>query len=110
MISIYELPDMGLHGKKSLKIEGVVDFEWCPLGERDKEVTERDAKGGIKTTKKARENMLVYWTPEVVNQPARVTLLSFPGRSILRQKNLFNVTEVRSLSGDLMLLLTRCLV
>ncbi|KAJ3570248.1 hypothetical protein NP233_g4527 [Leucocoprinus birnbaumii] len=94
MISVYELPSMGLHGKKSLKIEGVVDFEWCPLGEKDKEVTERDAKGGIKTTK-ARENMLVYWTPEVANQPARVTLLGFPSRTILRQKNLFNVTECK---------------
>jgi len=98
---------MGLHGKKSLKIEGVVDFEWCPLGERDKEVTERDAKGGIKTTKKARENMLVYWTPEVANQPARVTLLSFPSRTILRQKNLFNVTEASFSSTFVLLLLTK---
>ena len=36
-ISVYELPGMGLQGKKSLKIEGVVDFEWCPHGERDRE-------------------------------------------------------------------------
>lgn len=110
MISIYELPDMGLHGKKSLKIEGVVDFEWCPLGERDKAVTERDAKGGILTTKKARENMLVYWTPEVANQPARVTLLSFPSRVILRQKNLFNVTEVSFPPDDSTLLFMGFLV
>lgn len=84
MISVYELPSMYLEGKKSLKIEGVVDFEWCPLGEKDKEAS-----------KKTKENSLVYWTPEVQNQPARVTLLSFPSRSIMRQKNLFNVTEVR---------------
>lgn len=100
MISVHELPSMYLHGKKSLKIDGVVDFEWCPHGDKDKEDTEKDAKTAINgsgskaTTKKARENMLVYWTPEVVNQPARVTLLSFPSRTILRQKNLFNVTEV----------------
>jgi len=106
-ISVNELPAMGLHGKLSLEIEGVVDFEWCPLGERDKEVTERDAKGGIKTTKKARENMLVYWTPEVANQPARVTLLSFPSRTILRQKNLFNVTEASFSSTFVLLLLTK---
>lgn len=95
-ISVYELPSMGLQGKKSLKIEGVVDFEWCPLGEKDKEDTEKAAAGG-KGAKKAKENMLAYWTPEVANQPARVTVLNFPGRNILRQKNLFNVTEVREL-------------
>jgi translation initiation factor 3 subunit B len=27
------------------------------------------------------ENMLAYWTPEVTNQPARITLMSFPGRA-----------------------------
>ncbi|KAF8198947.1 eukaryotic translation initiation factor eIF2A-domain-containing protein [Pholiota molesta] len=91
MISVHELPSMYLQGKKSLKIDGVVDFEWCPLGDKDKE----DASAGTKTTKKIRENMLVYWTPEVLNQPARVTLLSFPSRTILRQKNLFNVTECK---------------
>ena len=90
MISVYELPSMYLQGKKSLKIEGVVDFEWCPLGDKDKE---EPASNG-KPAKKARENMLVYWTPERTNQPARVTLLSFPSRTVLRQKNLFNVTEV----------------
>lgn len=110
MISVYELPAMGLHGKKSLKIESVVDFEWCPLGERDKEVTERDTKEGTKTTKKARENMLVYWTPEVANQPARVTLLGFPSRTILRQKNLFNVTEANFRPVLALLLLTNCSV
>jgi len=91
MISIHELPSMYLHGKKSLKIDGVVDFEWCPLGDKDREDA-NPANG--KPAKKTRENMLVYWTPEVANQPARVTLLAFPSRTILRQKNLFNVTEV----------------
>ena len=92
-ISVYELPGMGLQGKKSIKIEGVVDFEWRPLGDKDREDMEKEGKGG-KTVKKTRENMLAYWTPEVQNQPARVTLMDFPGREILRQKNLFNVTEV----------------
>lgn len=88
MISVHEVPSMYLHGKKSLKIDGVVDFDWCPLGEKDRE----DA---AKPNKKQRENMLVYWTPEVANQPARVTLLGFPSRAVIRQKNLFNVSEVR---------------
>ncbi|KAF9240876.1 translation initiation factor eIF-3b [Melanogaster broomeanus] len=93
-ISVYELPGMGLHDKKSLKIEGVVDFEWCPHGDKDKDEAEKAAKSG-KPLKKAKENMLAYWTPEVANQPARVTLLEFPSRRILRQKNLFNVTECK---------------
>ncbi|KAF8640680.1 hypothetical protein AX17_000336 [Amanita inopinata Kibby_2008] len=100
MISVHELPSMYLHGKKSLKIEGVVDFEWCPHGDKEREEAEKDVKAetngvGSKGAKKSKENMLVYWTPEVANQPARVTLLSFPSRTILRQKNLFNVTECK---------------
>jgi translation initiation factor 3 subunit B len=86
-ISVYELPGMGLQGRKSLKIEGVVDFEWCPHGDVDRE-------DGAKASKKPTENMLVYWTPEVANQPARVTLINFPSRAVLCQKNLFNVSEV----------------
>ncbi|CAK5280263.1 unnamed protein product [Mycena citricolor] len=100
MISVYELPSMGLEGKKSIKIEGVVDFEWCPSGDKDREDAEKDSQAaangaGAKVAKKARENMLAYWTPEVANQPARVTLLGFPSRTILRQKNLFNVSECK---------------
>jgi translation initiation factor 3 subunit B len=95
MISVHELPSMFLHGKKSLKIEGVVDFEWCPLGDKDKEDSVTVNGSSAKSSKKVQENMLVYWTPEVANQPARVTLLAFPSRTILRQKNLFHVTEVR---------------
>ncbi|CAL1700106.1 unnamed protein product [Somion occarium] len=92
-ISVYELPSMGLVDKKSIKIEGVIDVEWCPLGDKDKEEEAKFAAG--KSNKKPRENMLAYWTPEVANQPARVTLLQFPSRTILRQKNLFNVSECK---------------
>lgn len=106
MISVHELPSMYLQGKKSLKIEGVVDFEWCPFSDKEREEAEKETRSTTddipnKATKKTRENMLVYWTPEVANQPARVTLLSFPGRTILRQKNLFNVTEVKLITTQL---------
>ena len=90
-ISVYELPSMRLQDKKSIKIDGVVDFEWCPLSDKDKEDIEKATAAG----KKAKENMLAYWTPEVANQPARVSVISFPARSIMRQKNLFNVSDVR---------------
>ena len=83
---------MGLQAKKSLRIEGVVDFEWCPHGDKDKDEAEKAAKSG--KPGKVRENMLAYWTPEVSNQPARVTVLSFPSRTVLRQKNLFHVSDV----------------
>ncbi len=79
-ISVYEAPSMVMLDKKSIKVDGVLDFEWCPDKER-----------GVG---KALENVLAYWTPEVENQPARVSLMSVPGRKILRQKNLFNVSDV----------------
>ncbi|KAH9081789.1 translation initiation factor eIF-3b [Lactarius deliciosus] len=63
-------------------------LKWCPHGEKERE----DA---AKASKKPTENMLAYWMPEVANQPARVTLLDFPGRTVLRQKNLFNVSECK---------------
>lgn len=104
-ISVYEVPSMHLLDRKSVKIEGVVDFEWCPLSDdelmkiREGEESEKD--GGIdgKKAKKSgaarvRENMLAYWVPEVANQPARVTLLAIPSRTQLRTKNLFSVSEV----------------
>jgi translation initiation factor 3 subunit B len=95
-ISVYSLPDFALVDKKTLKVEGVVDFEWCPLGEKDLEEDAKDGKS--KTPKKARENILAYWTPEIGNQPARASLISFPSRAPLRSKNLFNVSEVCRLS------------
>ncbi|KAG6829213.1 hypothetical protein H0H92_005278 [Tricholoma furcatifolium] len=96
MISVYDVPSMNLNGKKSMKIDGVLDFEWCPQGDKDKEDSAKDAKNGDATkAKKARENMLAYWTPEKDNEPARVTLLAFPSRTVLRQKNLFHVSECK---------------
>ncbi|KAE8266373.1 hypothetical protein A4X09_0g5970 [Tilletia walkeri] len=101
-ISVYETPSMALLDKKHIKIEGVVDFEWCPLSDRDREAAEAAASSGKdgaavagKGVKKVRENMLVYWLPEVQNQPARVTVMSIPGREILRSKNLFNVLHCK---------------
>lgn len=98
-ISVYELPSMGLLDQKSIKVEGVVDFEWCPLGDKDKEALEvwQDGKNPNlpKGFKKPRDNMLVYWQPEVQNQPARVTVMNIPNREILRSKNLFNVADCK---------------
>lgn len=70
---------MGLLDKKSIKIDGVLDFEWCP----DRELSPN-----------GKENMIAFWTPEVENQPARVSLMAIPSRKIMRQKNLYNVADV----------------
>jgi len=98
-ISVYKLPSMGLLDQKSIKIDSVVDFEWCPLGDKDKDALEiwQDGKNANlpKNFKKPRDNMLVYWQPEVQNQPARVTVMSVPSREILRSKNLFNVADCK---------------
>jgi translation initiation factor 3 subunit B len=85
-IAVYELPSMGLLDKKSVKIEGVQDFEWCPMSDKDWEAR----KAG-----KGKENMIVYWTPEAQNQPAKVNLMGLPSRDVLRSKNLFNVTDAK---------------
>lgn len=96
-ISVYETPSMGLLDKKSIKVEGVVDFEWCPLGDKDKDAIAAwgDGKNPPKGAKKPKDNMLVFWQPEVQNQPARVTVMSVPTREILRSKNLFNVSDCK---------------
>ncbi|PWN47621.1 translation initiation factor eIF-3b [Violaceomyces palustris] len=96
-ISVYELPSMGLLDKKSIKIEGVVDFEWCPLGDKDRDAIEAwgDGKNPPKGAKKPKDNTLVFWVPEVDNQPARVTVMSVPTREVLRSKNLFNVSDCK---------------
>lgn len=87
-ISIYTLPSMQLLGKKSLKIDAVVDFEWAPMSQQHRE----ELEAGNKVT---RENVVAFWTPEVQNQPARVTLMNLPGRGTIRSKNLFNVHDCK---------------
>jgi len=96
-ISVYEAPEMGLLGKKSIKIDGVADFEWRPLGAQEREEDNAREEALAKGDKVAaeRENMIAYWTPEIANQPARVTLMSLPARTALRSKNLVNVSDCK---------------
>jgi hypothetical protein len=49
--------------KLTIKIDHVRDFAWAT---------------------RPGDELLCYWTPEVENQPARVTLMSLPGREIVR--------------------------
>ncbi len=81
-ISVYELPRMNLLDKTSIKIEGVVDFEWAPS------TPQRDSV-------KSYEQIFCYWTPEIGSNPAKVGLMSIPSKEIVRTRNLFNVTDAK---------------
>ncbi|KAJ1928649.1 Translation initiation factor 3 subunit b [Tieghemiomyces parasiticus] len=88
MLSIYEAPGMGLLDRKSLKVEGIVNFAWSPTGGKAGRPASADAA-------KRGEHSLAYWTPEVANQPARVTLLSVPSKEVVRTKNLFSISDCK---------------
>ncbi|GAA5854670.1 hypothetical protein JCM8547_004930 [Rhodosporidiobolus lusitaniae] len=94
-ISVYETPSLGMLGKKSIKIEGVVDFEWAPMNDAEREALEAERNGIAKPGSSNLTNKLAFWTPEIANQPARVSLMSLPSRQIIRSKNLFNVHDCK---------------
>ncbi|KAF6844602.1 eukaryotic translation initiation factor 3 [Colletotrichum musicola] len=81
-ISVYELPRMNLLDKTSIKIEGIVDFDWAPAS------PQRD---GVK----GHEQLLTYWTPEIGSNPAKVGLMSIPSKEVVRQLPLFSVSDVK---------------
>jgi translation initiation factor 3 subunit B len=81
-ISVYELPRMGLLGKTTVKIDGVMDFEWAPSS---------PAREGIKSY----EQLFCYWTPEIGSNPAKVGLMSIPSKEVVRSLNLFSVTDAK---------------
>ncbi len=62
---------MVLLDKKSLKLEGIQDFEWSP----------------------AADILCAYQSEQAGgNLPARISLIRLPDRTELRQKNLFSVS------------------
>ncbi|KAK2931961.1 hypothetical protein FoTM2_006417 [Fusarium oxysporum f. sp. vasinfectum] len=81
-ISVYELPRMNLLDKTSIKIEGVVDFDWAPA------TPKRD---GVKNY----EQLFCYWTPEIGSNPAKVGLMSIPSKQVVRSLNLFSVSDAK---------------
>lgn len=75
MISVFTTqsePPMMLLDKKSVKAPDVEDMAWSPT-----------------------KNSLVYWQPETESGPARVILMDFPSRTVVAQKNLFNVNACK---------------
>ncbi|KAF5094297.1 hypothetical protein D0Z03_002126 [Geotrichum reessii] len=81
-LSIYEAHSMGLLDKKSIKISGIVDFAFAPTSVQP---------GGKGET----EQILCYWTPEIGNQAARVSIMSVPSKQVIRTRNLFNVSDCK---------------
>ncbi|KAI1335958.1 eukaryotic translation initiation factor 3 [Xylariaceae sp. FL0016] len=81
-ISVYQLPGMGLLDKTTIKIDGVMDFEWAPA------TPQRD---GIKQY----EQLFCFWTPEIGSNPAKVGLMSIPSKQIVRTLNLFSVSDAK---------------
>ena len=76
-IFVYESSTMKLVKDKqdkrtSVHIDGVRQFLWSPT-----------------------DNIMSLWIPEHQNQPAKVCLMEMPSRNELRQKNLFNVADLR---------------
>ncbi|GAA5925427.1 hypothetical protein JCM1841_004851 [Sporobolomyces salmonicolor] len=94
-ISVYETPSLAMLGKKSIKIEGVVDFEWAPMNDQERDALEAERNGSAKPGSSSRDNKIAFFTPEITNQPARVSLMALPSRTILRSKNLFNVHDCK---------------
>jgi len=81
-ISVYELPKMTLLDKTTIKMDGVVDFEWAPAS------VKRD---GVKEY----EQLFCFWTPELGSNPARVGLMSIPSKQVVRSLNLFSVSDAK---------------
>lgn len=81
-ISVYELPKMNLLDKTSIKIDGVMDFDWAPATPH---------REGVKTY----EQLFCYWTPEIGSNPAKVGLMSIPSKEVVRTLNLFSVTDAK---------------
>jgi translation initiation factor 3 subunit B len=81
-ISVYETPSMGLLDKTSIKVNfslsniskvaNVEAIEWSPT-----------------------DHILSFWTPELGDIPARLTLMELPSRNIIRKKNIFHVTDCK---------------
>ena len=93
---------MGLEAEKSIKVKGVVDFEWRLFGDVDGEAPDKAKNAGDEKNVGDTDNALVYWTPEIANQPARVTSMNFRSHP---SEILFNVSKVCSSCGDVVLII-----
>lgn len=82
-LSIYETPSMGLLDKKTVKVPGIVDFSFAPTS------IKLEGRGD------SVQQVGCYWTPEIGNQAARVSIMTVPSKEVIRTRNLFNVSDCR---------------
>jgi translation initiation factor 3 subunit B len=68
VISVYEVPSMGLLNKKSIKVPGLRDIQWSPT-----------------------QNLLAYYVPEQGSRPATVSIMELPSKAIKRDARFFKV-------------------
>ncbi|OLY79536.1 Eukaryotic translation initiation factor 3 subunit B [Smittium mucronatum] len=80
-ISIYEVPGMGLVGKKSLPVPNIVNFDWRPCNDPN-------------SKNKKLQDVLAYWIPDVDNQPGRIVMISVPDMTVIKTKNIINIKDV----------------
>lgn len=95
-LSIYETPSMSLVDKKSVTIPGIVDFSFAPTsiylkGRQNMVIPGQEEK----KTKYQGEHILCYWTPEINDKAARVSIMSVPTKEVIRTRNVFNVADCR---------------
>ena len=93
---------MGLEAEKSITVKGVIDFEWRLFGDVDGEAPDKPKNTGDEKNVADTDKALVYWTPEIANQPARVTLMNSCSHP---SEILFNVSKVCSSCGDMVLII-----
>ncbi|VVT50157.1 uncharacterized protein SAPINGB_P002629 [Magnusiomyces paraingens] len=92
-LAIYETPSMSLLDKKSVSIPGIVDFSFAPTS-----VTLKGRNlipGAPIDPNKKGDQVLCYWTPEINNQAARVSIMTVPSKEVIRTRNLFSVADCR---------------
>lgn len=74
--------------KQSVKVKGVQNFAWSPSN-----------------------NYMAYWTPEIGERPARVSVLKMPEREDVTSKNLYQVKDVKLIwqeNGDKLCVYVEC--
>lgn len=96
-LSIYETPSMSLVDKKSVSVPGISDFSFSPTSIvlRDRQHAAKARQAGDNDKAPKGDQVLCYWTPEIGNQAARVSIMTVPSKEVIRTRNLFNVADCR---------------
>lgn len=95
---IYESSNMTLVDKKGVSIPGIVDFSFAPTSivlKGRQHLVRPGQEESSKNSKYEGEHVICYWTPEINNQAARISIMTVPTKEVLRTRNVFNVSDCR---------------